>query len=421
MRENENPCIYVTCRGFALRTGSRRGTAGTAADCPARGSPVLKSNFLKVCWQQTKNDKNSLIMIEIVILTRWSPDINAADGSMAYGKGDGFLGKYKTINYKCFLKGLFFVLLFLAGLKGAVLLLYPPNEIIRTWHCFYALEKGEAEVLVVGSSHAYSTFDPWVISQSTGMSSYVLASNSQNTVQAYFNVKEALHYQQPKAIILEAFSLDNNNNFRYGDTPDRDWKKKANIDGMRFGLTKLEAVMEQYEGRNWSYALLPIARCHSNWTDIVSIGSNLNFYMKGIRNFSSFRPSRTSMSADTQRLYAEADYNPAEWVISGSNELYFHKLAQLCREEGIPFYVVMAPMYDVYIRSINYDSCFEKISSLAESEGVYYLDCNRHYNEIGLTAQDFEDAFNGYHHLNGSGAEKVTRFVMDMLYVQEKE
>ena len=82
-------------------------------------------------------------------------------------------------------------------------------------------------------------------------------------------------------MILEAFSLDNNDNYRYGETPDRDWKKESNIDGMRFGLTKLEAVMEQYERRNWSYALLPIARCHGNWADITTIGSNLNFYLGG--------------------------------------------------------------------------------------------------------------------------------------------
>nr|WP_304709908.1 hypothetical protein [uncultured Acetatifactor sp.] len=329
--------------------------------------------------------------------------------------------KHREINLRQFLKGLIFVLLLSIGLRVSVLLLYPSNTIFRTWQSFYALDKGEIELLVVGNSHAYSTFDTSVISQMTGMDSYLLATNSQNVVQAYFNVKEALHYQKPETIILEAFALDNNNNWRYGETPDRDWKKEANIDGMRLGLTKLEAVAEQYEKRNWSYALFPIARCHGNWTDIATIGSNLNFYFKGIRNYSSFHPSQTSMSAETAALYAGAGYNPDEWVISGTNELHFRKLVRLCREEGISFYLVMAPMYDVYIRSINYESYTGKIAALAESEGVFYLDCNQHYEEIGLTAEDFEDAFTSYHHLNGSGAEKVTRFVMETVYGQEED
>lgn len=319
------------------------------------------------------------------------------------------------------LKGLCFVVLLLIGMKVSVLLLYPSNAIIRTWGGFYHLKKGAVDLLVVGNSHAYASFDPSVILQETGMNSYILASNSQMAAQTYFNVKEALHYQHPEVIIFEAFALDNNNYWRYGETPDRDWKKESNIDGMRFGLTKLEAVAEQYEKENWSYALLPIVRCHSNWEDITTIGSNLVFYAKGVREFSSFRPSWTSMSEETMEAYAQADYNPSEWVISGVNELYFRELAQLCREEDITLYVVMAPMYDVYIRSINYENWTDKIAALAESEGVCYLDCNLHYDEIGLKAQDFEDVFNSYHHLNSTGAAKVTRFVAEELLAQKKE
>ena len=322
---------------------------------------------------------------------------------------------------KTILKGLLFVLLLLAGLRLTTVLLYPPNDIIRTWQRFYALEEGEAQILVVGSSHAYSTFDPEIVSRMTGKSCYILATNSQNTVQAYFNVKEALRYQRPEAVILEAISLNGNNNYRDGDTPDRDWKKESNIDGMRMGPVKLEAVMEQYEVRNWGYALFPIARCHGNWADVAVFNSNLEFFTKGVRDYSSFRPSRTSMSGETAEKYREAAYDPTGWAVSETNQLHFSKLAGLCREEGIPLYVVMAPMYDEYIRSINYASCTEQISALAGNEEVPFLDCNLHYDEIGLAAEDFEDAFNGYHHLNGKGAEKVTEFVMETLYGQEKE
>lgn len=318
-----------------------------------------------------------------------------------------------------FLKGLVFLLLFFVALKTAVRLLYPSSMGMRVWQRFYTLEKGEVELLVLGSSHAYSTFDPAVIREVTGKNSYNLATNSQSVVQAYFNLKEALRYQRPEVVILEAFSLDNNDNWRNGPTPDRDWKKEANTDGMRFGLTKLEAVREQYLRENWGYALLPIVRCHDNWEDITTIGSNLAFWSKGIREYSSFHPSVTSMSEETAAQYAQAEYNPGEWIVSGLNERYFHRLAQLCREEGIRFYVVMAPMYDEYVRSINYDSWADKIEALAESEGVYYLDCNRYYQEAGLEARDFEDVCNSWHHLNGTGAAKVSRFVMEKLQEQE--
>ena len=43
------------------------------------------------------------------------------------------------------------------------------------------------------------------------------------------------------------------------------------------------------------------------------------------------------MSEETAQRYAEAEYNPSEWVISKANERYFHKLAQLCQKEGIRY------------------------------------------------------------------------------------
>ena len=125
------------------------------------------------------------------------------------------------------------------------------------------------------------------------------------------------------------------------------------------------------------------------------------------------------MSEETMRKYAEAEEQTSEYIVSESNILHFQKLAALCREKGVSLYVVMAPMYDVYIDSINYTSWMEKISALAEQEGVPYLDCNARYDEIGLTAQDFEDAYNSYHHLNAAGADKVTAFVLEELYDEE--
>ena len=313
-------------------------------------------------------------------------------------------------------KYIFFIMLLLFLFNRAVLLFYPSNDITHTWQHFYTLERGRTELLIVGNSHAYASFDPDIILEMTGKNSYILASNSQNIAQTYFNVKEALHYQHPDTIILEAFALDDNNNWRYGETFDKDWKKESNIDGMRLGLCKLEAVKEQYLPENWSYALLPIARCHGNWANIDTVVSNIFFLTEGNRQYSSFHPSVTSMSDEIKAQYDGAEYNPVAKTISETNIVYFHKLARLCREEDITLYLVMAPMYDGYIRSVNYDGYADKITELADSEGLLYLDCNKHYVEIGLTAQDFEDLYTSYHHLNKGGADKVTRFVLKALY-----
>lgn len=306
--------------------------------------------------------------------------------------------------------------IFLAGMALAVSLLYPLNDIVRNWRAFYRLEPRSVDILIVGNSHAYATFDTGQFPGYAGKTACILASNSQNVTQTYFNVLEALRYQTPDTIFLEASAINSNDNFRGGQTDDMDWKKESNIDGMRFGLVKLRAVAAQYRPRNWAYALLPIARCHGNWKDPEQILKNGRFLLEGVESFSAFRPSRSQMSEETMRKYAEAEPRDSRYYISETNLRYFHALAALCRERGITLCLVMAPMYDVYIDSINYASMYGRISALAEQEGVPYLDCNARYDEIGLTAQDFEDAYNTYHHLNAAGAEKVTAFVLEELY-----
>lgn len=312
--------------------------------------------------------------------------------------------------------------LLVSGMETAAGLLYPSNDITRNWQFFYSLPRNSVDLLIVGSSHAFSSFDPEIFDGLSGKRTCILASNSQTVTQTYFNVKEALHYQKPELILLEAFGIDGNCNWQEkngrplgGDAFDRDWKKESNIDGMRLDLVKLEAIFEQYTPRNWPYALFKICRAHQNWKDTTQISLNFSRMRQPEQDFSCFRPSVTQMSPETIEKYSEMKSSKNKFYLCEENQKYFHKLAQLCRENGIRLFVVMAPMYDGYIEKINYESRFQAIASLAQSEQVSYLDCNKVYDEIGLEATDFEDAFNSYHHLNAQGAEKVSRYVAERI------
>lgn len=134
-------------------------------------------------------------------------------------------------------------------MEFTVLLLYPLNDIVRSWRAFYQLEEQSVDTLIVGSSHAFASFDIELINSATGDNTYILASNSQNVIQTYFNIQEMLKYQTPDVIILEAYSINGSDNFREEDTGDRNWKKESNIDGMRFSLTKLQAILSSITPR----------------------------------------------------------------------------------------------------------------------------------------------------------------------------
>lgn len=343
-------------------------------------------------------------------------DKNGRESSLEYGSGACFWHKKNKKKYIAFL-------VFLLLLPNAVMkiseLLYPSNDIYRNWQAFYAQEKNSIDLLIVGSSHAFSSFDVSILDEILGEKTYILASNSQTVTQSYYNIREVLKYQKPKMILLETFGIDDNSNWQNGspesETYDKDWKKESNIDGMRLGLVKLEAIAEQYTTKNWPYAFLRIARSHQNWKDLAQISANWNFMVHQKSTFNGFRPSQTMMTEEVMQQYADRAQSDAEFTVCEENIKHFHMLADLCRKNGIRLLLVMAPMYDGYIQKINYDSWYERIHQLAEDENLEYIDCNMVYGEIGLEAQDFENAFNIYIHLNAQGAAKVTRYVVERI------
>lgn len=296
---------------------------------------------------------------------------------------------------------------------------YPSNQITIGWEAFYKQEKNSIDTLIVGSSHAYSSFSPEIVSETMGGKTFILASNSQNVTQSYYNIKEALKYQKPKRIILEAFSINGNNNWK--DSEDKDWKKESNIDGMRDGLVKMEAVAHQYDMENWAYAFLKLGRSHKNWMDPGVLLNNFYRLSDGMQDYTGFLPSTSSMSAETKKKYDKQKYRKNyKFEIAESNIEHFQKLAELCEKNKIELIVIMAPMYDKYIQSYDYSKQYETIKFLVEKENLFYLDLNMEYEKVGLTAEDFEDAYNTYHHLNAMGAEKVTKYAMERL-TNEKE
>ena len=70
---------------------------------------------------------------------------------------------------------------------------------------FYDEPKNSIDVLVLGSSNAYTAIIPNVIYNEYGITSYVLGSSVQRMWISYYYLEEALKYQKPKVVALEVF------------------------------------------------------------------------------------------------------------------------------------------------------------------------------------------------------------------------
>ncbi len=74
---------------------------------------------------------------------------------------------------------------------------------------FQELRKtGQVDILALGSSHCYMSFDPRVFSQ-YGLSSFALGSGSQTPLNSYYLLKTYFPQLKPKLVILDVYSLVN--------------------------------------------------------------------------------------------------------------------------------------------------------------------------------------------------------------------
>ena len=114
---------------------------------------------------------------------------------------------------KIALKFIAFVMLTMLCVNAINEWLKPEYYYMETWPTtntykdFYKLKRDSADVLFFGSSHTVATFDPQVIYDNYGITSYNLGCEQQSLVITYYWLREALKYQSPKAVVLDTYIL----------------------------------------------------------------------------------------------------------------------------------------------------------------------------------------------------------------------
>lgn len=290
------------------------------------------------------------------------------------------------------------------------------DENMRRWDGLYHLEDNSIDVLFMGSSHSYCTFIPDVFDEAWGVNSYNLATSSQNVIQTYYNLKEILSRQHPRVVVFEAYSLNDVDNWQ----PDDDWhpSKILNLDGMRMGPVKREAVRAQMYPYNIALYYFTFYRVHSNWEDNRNVLTQAKKYLKASvdgtsvdETYKGYSGSTSEMTLETRRRYKKMKDVKGEYVICENQRKHFRMMAQLCRDQGIQLVVVMAPILKEWRLHTDYGSRHRQIKEMADEYGAPFLDYNVLYEQLGLNLHYFRndaDLVNGNTHLNDRGARLIS-------------
>lgn len=279
---------------------------------------------------------------------------------------------------------------------------------------FYALPKNSLDIVFLGSSHSYCTFDPEIFDKELGTSSFQMGMPLQHMDATYFTLLEILNYQKPKLVVLEV----------YWDMLDDKIESKQ--------ATMLFQVLNNKELENrYIKEVFPLSEKVKFKTNIFKYQKDYfafknNEMKKSFKNKFSVNDKTVEKQQGTEEYrskgYTYCDYNmlPDEfdktnqfrnfdaknWKIDETQKQYLQNIIDLCKNNDIKIVLVTAPIANVsfdYIKN-NYENINSVFNNIADNNNLYYIDYNIiNKEEKLLTNDNFRDDA----HLNHSGVEIV--------------
>lgn len=288
---------------------------------------------------------------------------------------------------------------------------------VKRFEDFYAAD--ELDLIFVGSSHSYCTFDPEIFDERLGTSSFQLGMPQQLPDATYYTLLEVLNYQKPKTVVMELY---------WGMLSDKFNQKQA---GMLFQVLDNKELEREYFNKVYpaseklKYFVKPV-RFSQDY--LAMKNAELEEYMT--EEFGVVKETAKDSGVEYYRSkgYVYCDHIISEDKLDRTNQFknfdgksfeidntqkkYIEKIAELCRQNDINLIFVTAPVAPVSMEKIkNYGLVNKKVGELCESFGVPYFD----YNMINTEEQLLENEnFRDDAHLNHSGITIVCNHFIDL-------
>lgn len=228
---------------------------------------------------------------------------------------------------------------------------------------FYAEERESLDFVFIGSSQMFTSVVPAVLWEEYGITSYDFGANEQPMYMSYYYIKEALKYQNPKAVVLEVSYCN-----------DRDYAHEGvhhiNLDDLRMGLTKLEAIFDVIPaGERWPY-IFELAKYHDTWTAFDK--ASLKYITADKHNpYKGYTPSQDGFP-DGGVFNEEIAKVTEKSELPELAVIYMEKIIGLCKEKGVNLVFLKTPN-----DHIQNQPDYNAVADIAEEYDIPYLDLNR--------------------------------------------
>ncbi len=276
------------------------------------------------------------------------------------------------------------------------------------------------DLIFVGSSHSYCTFDPEIFNTKLDLNSYQLGMPGQTPDSTYYTLLEILNYQKPKVIVMELFYLMLSTDF---DVKQFDQLFKF-LDNNEL---KDDYIKNVFAPKDKVKYYIPTIHYQTDYYNFKN--AQIKKYLE--EKFGLKLDIKQDIGVEKYRSlgYVYCDYvmddeviNDTKKTFSGDGKKYefsekqieyLKKIVDLCNKNDIRLLFVTAPISPAaYGNFDNYNNMFEKFSELANSLNVDYIDYNILNEKVNfVTNSNFRDSS----HLNHSGVEIISSNYADYL------
>lgn len=252
---------------------------------------------------------------------------------------------------------------------------------------FYAEPENSLDFVFVGSSQMYADIAPNVLFSEYGITSYDFCANEQPLWISYYYIKEALKHQNPKAIILDVFTV-------YGADYEAEGVNHINLDDLPWSLNKIRAIQEAVPGGERGAFYFELVKYHDTWNTLSESKIKNSFYDEK-NPYKGYSPFVV--------VHEYADSAPADVVNQTEKEplpekamYWLEKIVELTRKEEVDLILIKTPNGNAERQKL-----YNSVAEFAGERQVPFLNLNT--------------IFDGEAHINVLQAEKVTSYVGEYL------
>lgn len=267
------------------------------------------------------------------------------------------------------------------------------------YYDFYNQEE-DFDVLFFGTSHVINAIYPLELWRDYGIVSYNMSNHSENICTNYWQLVNALQYTTPKVVVVDLYAID-------GDSKVNEQYLHNVMDSMPLSIAKIRMTMDLLDKDKWAEYLFDFSLYHSRWDELGSDDLkptiNLN---KGAELYSEVTINTPPV------LIPKEQYDSTD----RTNKQYLQKIIDLCKDNDIDIILTYIPYSmpegDMEVANWGY--------VCAEGNDIPYL--NFVYEDLDINYAT--DCMDESHHLNTSGAKKVTdyigKYLVDNYEIEDK-